>query len=340
MDATAPPEKTEEQHPLSRKLWALLWQSAQSMQRELQPDQERRNWLHKQVPIPPLRFIGATSQPETSHSTQEQDKLHQQRATPPQSATTPWQELAQPQVEPQDHAPSQASSPRPYSAASEAQKANPPQTNTPPNPQSPQTSSAHSAMLGTPDNWEIAVRQCQNCKLGQEHSRNRRQSICGFPSMAQLAGKAIDVMVVCDAPDFQADQEDRPLSAEAFAYLQKWMAAIGLDDSFYLTNIVKCRTPGNRAPWPEETKQCLKHLAVQVEAVRPKAILALGSSPSRSLSGQRSDLNTLRYRDLQAMQIPLVVTYSVSEVLRKPQDLRPQVWDDLKKLRSILDQLN
>ncbi len=194
-------------------------------------------------------------------------------------------------------------------------------------------------------NWEDAILLCQACNLGKEATRIRKQSILGYPQQTKTQKiERVSLLLVCDVPNYDADCHNLPMPTDHLAYLKKWLEAIQMLDSYYLTNLVKCRTPGNRAAWPEEVKSCSMHLQKQVAIFQPKAILALGSSSARNLSAQRSDLNTLRNRELYCwfpnQKIPLFVTYSVAEVLHDPAQLRAPVWQDLKKLRAYLQQNN
>ena len=186
--------------------------------------------------------------------------------------------------------------------------------------------------------WWKAVEHCQSCQLGHEATRIREQSISGYPHIEQA--KSVQVLLVCDAPSYDAEQLGQPLSKDSLDYLLKWLKAIELQDGYYLTNLVKCRTPGGRAAWPEEIKSCTQHLHAQLRFFAPRAILALGGSAARSLSARRENLESLREQELfyefGIHRIRLFVTYAVSEVLQNPKELRPPVWQDLKRLRTFL----
>ena len=189
-------------------------------------------------------------------------------------------------------------------------------------------------------NWWEAVTGCQSCQLGHEATRIRQQAIPGYPEQKQIAANSVQVLLVCDAPSYDADRLGQPLPTENLDYLLKWLQAIDLQEGYYLTNLVKCRTPGGRAAWPEETKSCAQHLHAQLRFFAPSAILALGGSAARSLSARRENLESLREQELfyefGGHRIRLFVTYAVSEVLQNPKELRPPVWQDLKRLRAFL----
>lgn len=86
-----------------------------------------------------------------------------------------------------------------------------------------------------------------------------------------------DVMIVGEAPGFNEDQQGRPFVGAAGKLLDKLLERIGLDrESVYITNVLKCRPPGNRDPEPDEAQACLPYLREQYRLLKPKAVLILG----------------------------------------------------------------
>ena len=127
--------------------------------------------------------------------------------------------------------------------------------------------------------------------------------------------------------------EDSPLG------LDKWLAAISVsrEKNAFIANIVKCRPPGNRDPQPEESEACFPYLERQIELVRPRSILAVGRIAAQRLIGSDIGIGKLRGKVYAWGGIPLIPTYHPSGVLRNPS-LRGAVWEDLKRLRSLLDE--
>jgi uracil-DNA glycosylase family 4 len=88
---------------------------------------------------------------------------------------------------------------------------------------------------------------------------------------------AARVMIVGEAPGQKEDLQGVPFVGAAGQLLNRLLASIQLDrDDVYITNIVKCRPPGNRDPRPEEVLACSPYLDRQVDLVRPAVILLLG----------------------------------------------------------------
>ncbi len=101
----------------------------------------------------------------------------------------------------------------------------------------------------------------------------------------------------------------------------------------YICNVVKCRPPENRTPEPDEMEICGQFLFRQLSAIRPKAICALGSTAAKALLGGRDGVTRLRGKWHKWNDIPLMVTYHPSYLLRPyNQNAKREAWEDLKKV--------
>jgi DNA polymerase len=172
-----------------------------------------------------------------------------------------------------------------------------------------------------------AVLSCTRCVL----HRGRKQAVPG-----EGAAKP-RVLVVGEGPGAEEDATGRPFVGPAGQLLDRMLKAIELDRdaNCFIANVVKCRPPANRDPLPEESAACLPYLRAQIAALRPRAILAVGRVAAQTLTGLTAGVGELRRRQLTYEGIPLAVTYHPSAVLRDPSLRRP-VWEDLKRLKSIL----
>lgn len=175
---------------------------------------------------------------------------------------------------------------------------------------------------------EERVRACTRCPLHE----GRMNAVPGQGVLDPL------VMVVGEGPGADEDRRGLPFVGRAGQYLDKWLEAIELDrnTNAYIANIVKCRPPGNRDPQPSESESCLAYLREQIEIIRPRTILTVGRIASGILIGTQAGIGSLRGRTFYYDGIPLIPTYHPSGVLRN-QELRRPVWDDLKRLRALLD---
>ncbi len=139
-----------------------------------------------------------------------------------------------------------------------------------------------------------------------------------------------------EGPGEEEDRTGRPFVGAAGRYLDKWIAAAGLErGACFIANCVKCRPPQNREPHPDELMACLPFLERQVAALQPRLICCLGRIASHTLLATSASLGDLRGRVHNRGGIPVVVTYHPSAVLRD-QSLRAAVWQDLKMLMALL----
>ena len=101
----------------------------------------------------------------------------------------------------------------------------------------------------------------------------------------------------------------------------------------YICNVVKCRPPGNRTPEPDELEICGQFLYRQLMTIRPKAICALGGTAAKAVTGQKEGVTKLRGRWFKWRDIPVMVTYHPSYLLRPyNQEAKREAWEDLKKV--------
>jgi DNA polymerase len=101
----------------------------------------------------------------------------------------------------------------------------------------------------------------------------------------------------------------------------------------YICNVVKCRPPENRTPQPDEIEICGQFLARQLVAIQPKAICALGSTAAKALLATKDGVTRLRNRWHKWRDIPVIVTFHPSYLLRAyNQEAKREAWEDLKKV--------
>lgn len=120
------------------------------------------------------------------------------------------------------------------------------------------------------------VRGCPLCKL----ARTRKNAV---PGEGQLAAK---IMFIGEAPGRSEDEKGRPFVGAAGRILDDMLKKAGIERSqVFITNVVKCRPPGNRVPEEDESAACRPYLDRQIALVRPKVICILGRTAYSSLLG-------------------------------------------------------
>ncbi len=168
--------------------------------------------------------------------------------------------------------------------------------------------------IGSLEELEASVKACTRCPL---HT-GRSNAVPGEgPSDA-------DVMVIGEAPGKAEDEQGRPFVGPAGRLLNRLLELAGLRrDHVYITNVVKCRPPGNRDPKPEEIAACRPYLEIQISLVKPRLIIAVGRIAGRTLyemaglkwSGIRAARGRLRSVTIAGHRTMLIVTYHPAAAL-------------------------
>ena len=181
--------------------------------------------------------------------------------------------------------------------------------------------------------WEAlteAVAGCRACGLCQ----GRRNTVFG------VGDQQADWLIVGEAPGENEDLQGEPFVGQAGKLLDNMLRALALDrhNKVYITNVLKCRPPGNRNPEPQEVAQCEPFLRRQVELLQPKIILALGRFAVQSLLQTTEPIGKLRGRVHQDNGVPVVVSYHPAYLLRNLPD-KARAWADLCLAQSVLDKM-
>ena len=117
--------------------------------------------------------------------------------------------------------------------------------------------------------FQDAVLHCERCGL----CRTRKNVVVGEGSLTNR------IMFVGEGPGEVEDDTGRPFVGPAGQLLTRILEAAGFKrEEVYITNIVKCRPPGNRVPEIEEVLRCQGWLEAQIALLRPQIIVALGTN--------------------------------------------------------------
>lgn len=142
------------------------------------------------------------------------------------------------------------------------------------------------------------------------------------------------VMLVGEGPGAYEDEQGTPFVGPAGQLLDKILAAAELPpEDVYITNVVKCRPPGNRLPKADETKNCLPWLERQIELVSPKLLVCLGALAGQTLIDPNLRITRDRGKWHKYNGIDIVATFHPAALLRDPSLKRP-VWEDFKVIRD------
>lgn len=172
------------------------------------------------------------------------------------------------------------------------------------------------------------IKGCQRCSLAQ----TRTNFVFGN------GNEAAELVFVGEAPGQEEDLQGKPFVGRAGQLLTRIIESIGFRrEEVYITNILKCRPPGNRDPLPEEIKQCEPYLIEQLRIINPRVICALGRIAAQTLLKTKTPLSKLRGAVHDYQGIKLIVTYHPAALLRYPQ-YKKSTWEDMQLLRRVYDQ--
>jgi len=174
---------------------------------------------------------------------------------------------------------------------------------------------------------EAELRACEGCEL----ALRRRHVVPG------AGDPHARVMFIGEAPGADEDRQGKPFVGQAGRLLDGMIRAMGLQRSrVYITNVVKCRPPGNRDPKPEEIAACARFLERQISLIEPEVIVALGRFAARWLTGTEKSMGALRGRWATFRNIPLLPIFHPAYLLRNPAG-KARTWEDLKKIIARLE---
>src|SRR5262245_35950974 len=147
------------------------------------------------------------------------------------------------------------------------------------------------------------------------------------------------LVFVGEGPGADEDAQGLPFVGAAGQLLTKIIEAIQLSrDQVYICTVVKCSPPSNRTPEEDEIAACSSFLFRQIESIRPKVICCLGTVAAQTVLGTKTAVGRLRGRFHDYRGIQVMPTWHPAYLLRNPAAKR-DVWDDVKKIRSLLDEV-
>lgn len=148
-----------------------------------------------------------------------------------------------------------------------------------------------------------------------------------------------DIMFVGEGPGYNEDRQGRPFVGAAGQFLNELLASIGLQrEDVFITNMVKCRPPNNRDPFPAELEACAHYLDEQIAEIQPKIIVPLGRHalsrwfPNESIGKVRAKPKTMGGITVFPLYHPAAALHNGG--------LRATIEADFSKLGALLASLN
>ncbi len=173
---------------------------------------------------------------------------------------------------------------------------------------------------------EKIAKNCSACAL----SRTRKNVVFGEGSLDS------DIVFIGEAPGYEEDSRGRPFVGQAGQLLSRIIQAMDMErEGVYITNVLRCRPPKNRDPYPEEVVNCRQYLLGILKIIRPKIICTLGKFATWTLSGEQRSMTSQRGKFYEFEGIKVLATFHPAYLLRNPQAKR-LVWQDMKKILKFL----
>ncbi|MFT5700142.1 MAG: uracil-DNA glycosylase family 4 [Desulforhopalus sp.] len=182
-------------------------------------------------------------------------------------------------------------------------------------------------------NLQQRILKCTNCPLHE----TRKNSIVGEGNLNA------EILLVGEAPGADEDRVGRPFIGKSGQLLDKILEACGFtrETHIFISNIVRCRPPGNRVPTRTEVQTCLPYLLEQIELINPQIIITLGATSLKKLLGDESyKISRVRGNWIDWNGRSLMPVYHPAALLRNP-NLKRETWADFQKVifkyRQLVD---
>lgn len=174
---------------------------------------------------------------------------------------------------------------------------------------------------------EVSV--CTDCKL--HHSRK-----LGVPGEGPVDA---EIVFIGEGPGFHENIQGRPFVGAAGEFLEELLSTIGMTrDEVFITNVVKCRPPGNRDPQPGELEACSSYLDRQLRAINPKVVVTLGRfSMARYISNAK--ISEIHGQPIKVRGLLVVPFYHPAAALHRPS-LRSVVEEDFAALPELIENVD
>jgi len=147
-----------------------------------------------------------------------------------------------------------------------------------------------------------------------------------------------EIMFIGEGPGASEDKQGRPFVGASGKFLDELLAQAGVTRSdVFITNVVKCRPPGNRDPQPIEVETCTtNYLDNQIKIVNPSIIVTLGRHsmnkfiPDAKITQIHGQMQKVGKRFVIPMFHPAAALHQVR--------FRPMLLEDFAKLPKLLEE--
>lgn len=125
---------------------------------------------------------------------------------------------------------------------------------------------------------------CRDCEIGRTLIREDDRDL--KPQVFARGNANAPIMLIGQNPGRTEIIQNKPFVGAAGKFLDKMIADVGLESKhLYVSNAVKCYTPGNRAPTDDELTNCRKFIKQEIDTIKPKLIVTLGNYALKTILG-------------------------------------------------------
>lgn len=140
------------------------------------------------------------------------------------------------------------------------------------------------------------------------------------------------MMLVGEGPGGDEDRLGRPFVGRAGKLLDRIMEAAEIPrEDVYITNVVKCRPPGNRNPVQAEIDACSAYLVEQFKLISPEIVICLGALATKTIIDKNAAITRVRGQWYEKEGMRVIATFHPAALLRDPNRKKP-VWEDFKEV--------
>ncbi len=141
------------------------------------------------------------------------------------------------------------------------------------------------------------------------------------PTVKGIGPEHANLMLVGEAPGAREEATGIPFIGRSGKFLDSVLQGLGAGrEEVFITNVVRCRPPGNRKPSKGEIESCLPDLVEEIKKVKPKVVAALGATAINSLTGFSGKLSDVvgkeRQADFAGLRLTVVPCYHPSAAMR------------------------
>lgn len=177
--------------------------------------------------------------------------------------------------------------------------------------------------------------RCHRCDLGT----NRENAVIG------RGNPEAPILIIGEAPGQTEDETGLPFVGKSGELLEKILASVKLscDREVYITNMNRCRPPGNRTPTTQEIEACKPYLLEQIRLINPKLILLTGATAVKGVLGEKRGITKIRGQWFEWEGRLCMPIFHPAYLLRNPsrEQGSPKwlMWQDIQAVKAKLEEL-